>query len=165
MTEYATKEKKKLLFVCLGNICRSPAAEEMMRQILEGDARLKNRFEVDSAGIGDWHEGQLPDYRMRQHGQRRGYNFHSRARQIKSEDFDRFDLIFGMDAGNMADLQSVARNDDDRKKLRRLADYMTQHPSYNKIPDPYYGGAEAFELALDLIEDACRGLAEKLLED
>ena len=154
--------KKQLLFVCLGNICRSPAAEEIMRQIIASDPELVSRYDVDSAGIGNWHEGQLPDRRMREHGAKRGYDFHSRARQIHSDDFDRFDLVFGMDSGNMDDLHSLARNSNDKAKIRCLADYMTTHPHYQTIPDPYYGGAKDFALALDLIEDACSGLAERL---
>lgn len=155
-------DKQRLLFVCLGNICRSPAAEEIMRQLVAADPLLANRIEVDSAGIGNWHEGQLPDRRMREHGAQRGYIFCSRARQICAEDFSRFDLVFGMDSGNMDDLRSLTRNDADRKKLRSLADYMTHHPQYKTIPDPYYGGPDGFELALDLIEDACASLVEHL---
>lgn len=119
--------------------------------------------EVDSAGIGSWHEGQLPDHRMRRHGARRGYDISSRARQIKQGDFSRFDWIIGMDEQNMADLRRLARTDADRRKLVCAADYMTKHPAYSTVPDPYYGGDNDFELALDLIEDACDGLIERLL--
>jgi protein-tyrosine phosphatase len=159
------KNMKQLLFVCLGNICRSPAAEEIMRQIIDSDPQLIGRYEVDSAGVGNWHGGQLPDRRMREHGAKRGYDFHSRARQIHSDDFDRYDLVFGMDNNNMDDLRLLARNDVDRKKLRCLADYMTGHPDYKTIPDPYYGQPKDFERALDLIEDACTGLAEQLKKE
>ncbi len=156
---------KNLLFVCLGNICRSPAAEEIMRQIIAADPLLRGRWRVDSAGIGAWHVGQLPDSRMRRHGMLRGYDFRSRARQIVRQDFDRFDLVLGMDAGNMDDLSALTRTDADRAKLRSLAAYMTRHPSYTTIPDPYYGGEDDFELALDLIEDACQELARALHEE
>lgn len=156
---------KNLLFVCLGNICRSPAAEEIMRQIIAADSLLRGRWLVDSVGIGAWHVGQLPDSRMRRHGMLRGYDFCSRARQIVRPDFDRFDLVLGMDAGNMDDLSALTRTDADRAKLRSLAAYMTRHPSYTTIPDPYYGGEDDFELALDLIEDACQGLARALHEE
>jgi len=152
----------KLLFICLGNICRSPAAEEVMRQIISDDKELAGRFTTASAAIGPWHVGDLPDLRMRRHGAARGYDFHSRARQFSSDDFDRYDLILGMDEDNIFDIERKARNDSDLKKIRCLADFMTQHPQYHTIPDPYYGGAKDFELALDLIEDACHGLADYL---
>jgi protein-tyrosine phosphatase len=162
MDKQVNARKKKILFVCLGNICRSPAAEEIMRQIIENDVALMGNYDVDSAGIGSWHEGQLPDRRMREHGKKHGYDFHSIARQVHSSDFDDFDLILGMDEGNMSDLLSLTRNDSDREKLGCLADYMTAHPRYHTIPDPYYGGPSDFELAIELIEDGCRGLAEEL---
>ena len=155
-------KQQRLLFVCLGNICRSPAAEEIMRQIILKNPQLMDRFEVDSAGIGPWHEGQLPDSRMRYHGKLHGYDFHHIARQIKANDFDRFDLVFGMDSGNMSDLKGLARGTQALSKIRCLADYMTQHPDYKVIPDPYYGDDEDFELAIALIEDACSGLANAL---
>ena len=153
-------DRISILFVCLGNICRSPAAEAIMRKKLEdaGNADII----IDSAGIGSWHEGQLPDRRMREHGARRGYDISSRARQIKTADFARFDYIFGMDHENMADLKRLAHNDEERRKVLCTADFMTHHADYDTVPDPYYGGADGFELALDLIEDACDGIAEWL---
>lgn len=95
---------------------------------------------------------------MRSHGASRGYDLSSRARQIKPADFGRFDYVFAMDHQNVADLNRVARNDDDRKKILCTADFMTRHPQYDTVPDPYYGGDADFELALDLIEDACDGI-------
>lgn len=153
---------KSILFVCLGNICRSPAAEGIMK------ARLKERwpyddgFFIDSAGIGSWHAGQLPDHRMREHGKKHGYEFNSRARQVKHEDFDRFDYIIGMDDENISDLNSLARNDSDRGKLMCMAEFMSRHPEYHTIPDPYYGNGQDFELAIELIEDACEGILKWL---
>lgn len=147
-----------LLFVCLGNICRSPAAEAIMRKKLEDQWPMSAGVTVDSAGIGSWHEGQLPDHRMRRHGVMRGYDISSRARQIRQADFARFDYIIGMDHENMADLRRLARNDAERAKLLCAADFITRHPGYDTVPDPYYGGDDAFELALDLIEDACDGI-------
>lgn len=154
--------KKQLLFVCLGNICRSPAAEGIMKQIVYDEPELRGAIKVDSAGIGAWHTGQLPDPRMRERAAARGYRLNSRARQVKAYDFDEFDIIFGMDEENIADLNKVARSDADRKKIRSLADYMTQHPRYTTVPDPYYGTEKDFDIALDLIEDACREVAKKL---
>ena len=151
-----------ILYVCLGNICRSPAAEAVMKKKLEERFPFRDGVFVDSAGIGSWHEGQLPDRRMREHGARRGYDICSRARQIRREDFAKFDYIFGMDHENMADLKRMARIDEERKKVMCTADFMTRHPEYDTVPDPYYGGAEDFELALDLIEDACDGMIDWL---
>lgn len=95
---------------------------------------------------------------MRTHGASRGYDLSSRARQIKPADFSRFDYVFAMDHQNVADLNCVARNDADRKKIMCTADFMSRHPQYDTVPDPYYGGDADFELALDLIEDACDGI-------
>lgn len=154
---------KKILFVCLGNICRSPAAEAVMKQKLEAFGPECEDITVDSAGIGPWHEGQLPDSRMRRHGARRGYDISSIARQIKSADFARFDYIFGMDHENMTALRRMAGSEEERAKVMCAADFMTRHPGHDTVPDPYYGGADGFELALDLIEDACDGIISKLL--
>ena len=153
---------KSILFVCLGNICRSPAAEAIMKLKLDDAFTFSDDYFVDSAGIGSWHEGQLPDRRMREHGARRGYDISSRARQIKPADFARFDYIFGMDHENMTDLRRIARNDAERAKVLCAADFMTRHPGYDTVPDPYYGGPEGFELALDLIEDACDGIISRM---
>ena len=151
-----------LLFVCLGNICRSPAAEAIMKKKLEEQGARLAGVKVDSAGIGPWHEGQLPDSRMRRHGARRGYSIDSIARQIRREDFARFDIIFGMDADNMKALSRLARTGEERARLMCAADFMTRHPGYDTVPDPYYGGPDGFELALDLIEDACDGIIAML---
>ena len=152
----------ELLFVCLGNICRSPAAEAIMKKKLADLWPQCTGVVVDSAGIGSWHEGQLPDSRMRRHGAARGYDVSSIARQVKAEDFARFDYIFGMDHENMAALRRIARNEGERAKVMCAADFMTRHPQYDTVPDPYYGGDEGFELALDLIEDACDGIIGRL---
>ncbi|WP_448924280.1 low molecular weight protein-tyrosine-phosphatase [Hoylesella nanceiensis] len=150
-------EKNKLLFVCLGNICRSPAAEGVMKALVQQSGR-ENEFEIDSAGIGGWHIGQLPDERMRKRGSLRGYNFNSHARQFQIEDFDKFDKILIMDHDNYKALKAKAPNDEALSKVEMLADYMTSHPNQDIIPDPYYGGISDFDYALDLIEDACESL-------
>lgn len=161
----------KILFVCLGNICRSPAAEAVMRKILSDRGRHSRNITVDSAGIGSWHEGQLPDRRMRHTGERHGYDVSSRARQVKEADFARFDYIFGMDEENMYDLKDLARRAVSHGVVEKgraakelcAADFMRHHPDYSVIPDPYYGGERDFELALELIEDACEGIIRELL--
>lgn len=154
--------KFKILFVCLGNICRSPAADGIMRHLTE-DRGVNHLFEIDSAGIGAWHVGQLPDKRMRDHGALRGYLFNHRARQVKREDFDHFDLVVGMDDENTYNLRRIAETPEHIKKIRCLADYLRRHPGQKTVPDPYYGGSADFELALDLIEDGCAGLLDELL--
>ena len=159
------KMKKKttplfsILFVCLGNICRSPAAEGIMKHQLEING-LTDKVFVDSAGIGGWHVGDLPDARMRVHGSRRGYDFCSRARQIKRADFDRFDLIIVMDDDNYDHVCSLARNEDDRAKVHLMTEYLNRFKGRRSVPDPYYGGDAGFELVLDLLEDGCERLIE-----
>lgn len=146
--------RKKLLFICLGNICRSPAAHAVMQRLVD-EAGLANQFEIDSAGIGGWHVGQLPDERMRRHGRKRGYRIDHRARQFSARrDFPYYDAIYVMDEENYRVVTSRAESEEEKSKVRRLADYLTEHRAAT-IPDPYYGGAEDFEYALDLIEDAC----------
>ncbi|MCI6159718.1 MAG: low molecular weight phosphotyrosine protein phosphatase [Prevotellaceae bacterium] len=153
--------KTRLLFVCLGNICRSPAADAVMNHLVKTHD-LESKFYIDSAGIGAWHAGQLPDRRMRQHGEARGYQFTHRARQVKREDFDRFDFIIGMDKENLKDLHRLAPSQKATRKILCLADFLRHHPGQATVPDPYYGGEKDFEFALDLIEDACEGLLDTL---
>ncbi len=155
-------DKTKILFVCLGNICRSPAAEGIMRHLAEVKG-LSHLLQVDSAGIGGWHVGQLPDHRMRRHGIRHGYDFNSRARQFSSADFSQFDYIVGMDQENIHDICRKARNEGDKHKVICMADYLSHHPRHHEIPDPYYGDDHDFELVIDLLEDACEGLLATLL--
>lgn len=161
--------KTKLLFICLGNICRSPAAEGIMRAKVE-ERWLDDDFFIDSAGIGSWHVGELPDRRMRKHAARRGYDLTMRARQFRSEDFDKFDYIVVMDEENYHDVierMPYTQNEDDRegflKKVLRMKDYFVRFKGYSSVPDPYYGGDDDFELALDLIEDGCDGLLTHLM--
>ena len=153
----------RLLFVCLGNICRSPAAEGVMKHYVEQQG-LSHLFYINSAGIGGWHIGQLPDRRMRVQGAARGYVFDHPAQQVRREDFDRYDYLIGMDEENMYALRRLAGSKEHAEKILCLADYMKKHAGQTTIPDPYYGGTKDFIRALDLIEDACEGLLEALLE-
>ena len=157
-------DKRSLLFICLGNICRSPAAEGIMKKMV-ADRGLSSQLRIDSAGIGSWHVGQLPDSRMRQHGLLHGYTFDSHARQFKQDDFDRFDSIVVMDHDNYNDVATKARNKGDLEKVICMADYLRHHPDNKTIPDPYYGGDRDFELVIELLEDACEGLLDKLQEE
>lgn len=153
--------KKKILFVCLGNICRSPAAQGIMQKYVD-DARLSNDFEIDSAGLYGGHAGELPDHRMRQHARKRGYNLDHRSRPVTTSDFDYFDLIVAMDDSNFSRLKSMAPTIEDEDKVVRMINYVKGFPYYHSVPDPYYEGAEGFEIVLDLLEDGCRNLLNEL---
>lgn len=151
--------KYRILFVCLGNICRSPSAEAVFNGLVKniGEEKL---FEVDSAGTSAYHKGEFADARMQTHAVKRGYNLTSVSRPFDPfTDWDRFDIIVAMDNDNFADLQKIARNNNDLKKLYKMTDFSKQF-SYNEVPDPYYGGSQGFELVLDLLEDAGKGLYE-----
>ena len=155
-------DKTRLLFICLGNICRSPAANAIMQHIVD-EAGLASQFEIDSAGIGPWHVGQLPDSRMRKYGAARGYRIDHIARQFDARhDFSWFDFIVVMDDDNYRNICSQSRGDADRRKVVRMSDHFVRHKGAGCVPDPYYGGKPDFELALDLIEDGCQGLLEAL---
>lgn len=158
------KEKIRILFVCLGNICRSPAAEGIMRHIVEKHG-LEDVIETDSAGIGAWHIGERPDRRMRSHGADHGYDFSSRARQIKGEDMKRFDHIIVMDDENYRDVMAIARTEEERRKVAMITDFCSRHPGHSTVPDPYYGGDKGFELVIELLEDACEGLLKHIINN
>lgn len=151
------ENKKRILFVCLGNICRSSSAEGIMRKLVK-DAGRESEFVIDSAGILSYHQGELPDSRMRAHASRRGYNLVHRSRPVCTDDFFDFDLIIGMDDRNVDDLKERAPLPEACRKIRRMTDYCTRFTHVDYVPDPYYGGAEGFEHVLDLLEDACAGL-------
>lgn len=152
---------KNVLFVCLGNICRSPSAEAVFNALIERDG-LQNELQCDSAGILSYHAGEPADFRMKQFAKKRGYQLTSISRPVDpNKDFDRFDYIIGMDRQNIRDLKSLARSDADRKKIHLMTDFCTEK-EFDSVPDPYYGGSPGFELVLDILEDACSGLLEKL---
>lgn len=153
----------RILFVCLGNICRSPAAEGVFLHLLAREG-LEDRFVVDSAGTGGWHVGKPADSRMRAAAARRGINLASRARQLERADLTRFDRILTMDHDNLLAVRSLAAELGNRRKLA-VIEPMVQHCRRlhaAEVPDPYFGGAEGFEQVLDLLEDACAGLLENL---
>ncbi len=156
-------KKYSVLFICLGNICRSPAAQAVMQRLVDKRG-LSDRFHIDSAGIGGWHVGDLPDKRMRVHARLRGYELTHRARKVTASDFDEFDLIVGMDAGNIDDLNSLAATIEQQDKVVMMGDYIRRYPHYDHVPDPYYEGSEGFELVLDLLEDACDNLLDQIIK-
>lgn len=151
---------KKILFVCLGNICRSPSAEAVFRAKVE-DAGLGDAFEIDSAGTLAFHQGKSADARMMKHAAKRGYMLTSIARKVLLRDFDTFDLLIAMDDDNYRELRALAEEDSARAKVKRMMDYAPE-TGVTEVPDPYYGGAQGFERVLDLLETACDRLLAEL---
>jgi protein-tyrosine phosphatase len=160
----------RILFVCLGNICRSPAAEGVFLHLLAHEG-LEEHFVVDSAGTGGWHVGKPADPRMRAAAERRGIHLPSRARQLELVDLTSFDRILTMDDANLAAVRSLASElGQGPQAVQQLAviEPMVRHCrrfQAREVPDPYYGGSEGFEHVLDLLDDACGGLLESLRTD
>jgi protein-tyrosine phosphatase len=149
---------KRILFVCMGNICRSPAAEGVFQKLVE-DAGQAAEFDIDSAGTIGYHSGNAADSRMRAAAAARGYDLTSRARRIERRDFDDFDLIVAMDDDNYHDISSLDTGQGAR--VVRMCDYGERH-GHLEVPDPYYGGSQGFENVLDILEDACSALLEEV---
>lgn len=157
-------EGRSILFVCMGNICRSPAGEGLFRAHLD-ESGLADAVRVDSAGTIAYHTGSPPDARMRAAAERRGQELGGTARQVRESDLADFDLIVAMDRENLADLRNLAdRAGHGHDRLQLLSDFSTNGDRVD-VPDPYYGGEQGFETVLDMIEDACPRLLEALLED
>jgi protein-tyrosine phosphatase len=153
----------RILFVCMGNICRSPTAEAVMRGLVR-EAGLEAEIEVESAGIGDWHVGHAPDARATEAAARRGVTLAGRARQVRTDDFARFDVLLAMDRDNLAELRALAPDAAAEAKVHMLREFDPESagaPDLD-VPDPYYGGAQGFETVLDQVEAACRGLLDTL---
>jgi protein-tyrosine phosphatase len=157
-------QPKRVLFVCLGNIIRSPLAENLFLH-LASQAGLADKYTVDSAGTGSWHVGEPPDPRMRSTAAEHGVPVNGSARQFRVSDFDRFDLIVAMDLQNRADLTAMARHDGDRAKIRLLREFDPQGGPQAAVPDPYYGGRAGFENTYQIVERSVRGLLEHLEQD
>ncbi|MBZ0180630.1 MAG: low molecular weight phosphotyrosine protein phosphatase [Melioribacteraceae bacterium] len=150
-----------LLFVCMGNICRSPSAEAVMNKIIAENG-LKEKIFCDSAGTIDYHEGEEADPRMKEHAKKRGIFLTSIARKIVPEDIDKFDIILAMDNENLNDIKNMFNNEKYSGKIKLITDFCSPNCIADGVPDPYYGGPEAFEHVLDLLEDACMGLLNYL---
>ena len=154
------KKPLRVLFVCTGNICRSPTAEAVFRARVE-EAGLEDRIETDSAGTHDYHVGQPPDRRAQGAARKRGYDLSTlRARRIEPADFERFDLLLAFDEEHRLILERMAPKEA-RAKVGMLLDYA-RSTKEREVPDPYYGNAQSFERVLDLVEDAATGLVEAL---
>lgn len=153
--------RTRILFVCLGNICRSPTAEAVMRSLVV-QGGVDGRIELDSAGTGGWHAGEAPDARAAQAARRRGIELRGRARQIRPQDFEQFDLILAMDSSNLHALRQLAPDERAREKVRLLREFDPDSAAAEDldVPDPYYGGPHGFDRALDLVQAACSGLLE-----
>lgn len=156
-TAAAEKRPVRILFVCLGNICRSPAAEGIMREMCK-DLPDHQRPELDSCGFYGGHAGDLPDPRMRNAAFQRGLRLEHRSRKIRPSDFEYFDLILGMDDHNISDLHDAAPTVESEKKIARMSDLCIHYPEADYIPDPYYEGAAGFQIVLNLLEDGCQHL-------
>ena len=153
----------RLLFVCLGNICRSPTAEGVMRSLIDREG-LAGQIELDSAGTGAWHVGSSPDRRARSAARGRGIELEGRARQVEPEDFELFDLLLAMDRENARELGALARDHGERAKVRLLREFDPDSAARGdlEVPDPYYGAAGGFEEVLDLVQAACEGLLAEI---
>jgi protein-tyrosine phosphatase len=153
----------KLLFVCLGNICRSPTAEGVMRDLVAREG-LEDEIEIDSAGTGAWHVGSAPDSRATAAARGRGVTLDGQARKVTPADFEEFDLILAMDGSNLNDLRQLAEGEQQRAKVRLLREFdpASEGGSDLDVPDPYYGGERGFEDVFDFVRAACEGLLAQI---
>ena len=146
----------RVLFICMGNICRSPAADIIFRKMVK-DAGLEDRFEIDSAGTIGYHEGNPPDARMCANLEERGYEVSGKSRPLKESDLRHYDLLLTMDEDNLADTLRLDKSGDAGGKIKPFVDYLTEHEA-ERIPDPYYGGEDGFGHVIELLEDGCANL-------
>lgn len=154
---------KKILFVCLGNICRSPAAEGILKKYIQQE-NLNEKFHVDSAGLLDYHESENYDQRMITYASKRGYDLEGTSRPFLPEDFKKFDLIIAMDNEVFDTLKDFDKRGTFENKIFKMTDFSSSK-DYDEVPDPYYLKADGFELVLNILEDSCKGLLNKLKND
>ena len=150
----------RILFVCLGNICRSPTAEGVMRGLVR-EAGLDGQIEVESAGTAGYHVGDPPDPRSVAAAAERGVDLDSRARQVSEADFNGFDLVVAMDRSNYEELRALAPDDESEERVRLLREFDPRSDGLD-VPDPYYGGADGFEEVLDIVARSCAALLEEV---
>lgn len=150
----------RVLFVCLGNICRSPAAEIIFRKMAD-DTQRTEEFEIDSAGIISHHHGSPPDSRMADALERKGFTISGCARRILAEDLEYFDLIVTMDESNLNDVRSLDKEGRFHDKIRPLVSFCRTHDDL-RVPDPYYGGQRGFDHVIELLSDGCAGILDEL---
>lgn len=156
--------KIRVCFVCLGNICRSPTAEGIMRDLVM-KAGLEHAIEVSSAGTGAYHVGEGPDSRSRQTARERGITLRGRARQFVPKDFDRFDYVVAMDRENHTNLLDLAKGRESRAATSLLRSFEPGRARRTDVPDPYYGGEHGFDRVFDICESACRGLLQQIRKE
>ncbi len=150
----------RILFVCMGNICRSPAAEIILHDMVD-KAGLEDKVKIDSAGTISYHEGAPPDSRMMKALLKRGYSVFGHARRVRPEDLENFDLIVAMDEENMREIKALDIKQCYRGKIKMLSDFFKSHRD-SEVPDPYYGGVAGFDYVVDLLEDGCQNLFKDL---
>ena len=155
-------QPKRILFVCQGNIIRSPLAEALFRKMSE-EAGIEDHYQIDSAGIIAYHAGEGPDFRMQRTAAARGFQYDHRARQVRTRDLNSYDLILAMDAENYKDLLDLTNSPQQREKIRFMREFDPEGPTRAAVPDPYYGGAHGFERTYDVVERAVRGLLDALI--
>ena len=153
----------KLLFVCLGNICRSPSAENIMNHLIKEEA-LDSQIICDSAGTSAYHVGSVPDRRMNAAAQKRGLELVGTARKFRALDFEKFDLILAMDRSNYQDILYLDRVEKYQDKVQMICSFATQHGD-REVPDPYYGGQDGFNYVIDLLFDCCSGLLDYIVQE
>ncbi len=153
----------RLLFVCLGNICRSPTAEGVMRSLIAREG-LEDEIETDSAGTGGWHIGSAPDARASASAAGHGVTLEGRARQVRAEDFERFGLILAMDSENLRDLRTLAHGPGEEARVRLLREFDPEAAAAGEldVPDPYYGAPGGFDEVFEMVSAACEGLLAEI---
>jgi protein-tyrosine phosphatase len=156
MPASSTRRPHRILFVCMGNICRSPAAEIIFTHLVRKSGRITD-FEIDSAGTISHHQGAAPDQRMADNLRQRGYEIHGRARKIQPEDLDYYDLIVTMDESNLDDVRRLDAGGNFHKKIRPLVSFC-HSADHKRVPDPYYGGQRGFDHVAQLLEEGCAGI-------
>ncbi len=158
-------DKIRILFVCMGNICRSPTAHGVFQRVINA-AGLDSLVEIDSAGTHGYHVGEPPDRRSQEAALAAGVDLSSlRARQVRAEDFTHFHFILAMDRDNFRDLFAMCPDDEGRERIHLFMDFAERYPEQRELPDPYYGGEEGFQRVLDMVMDASSGLLRRIQEE